>query len=447
MSEQRPDPDFLSDFVAKACKAGADAADAIMIDSVSSSTSWRMGRNEGVERAESGDLGLRVLIGHGQAIVSSNDLQTTALNELIERAVTMARNAPEDPHCGLPESDQLTQEVIDLDLADSEMPSSATLLELAALAEDAARAVDGVTNTEGAGSNAGKSAITLANSAGFAGGYLATNFGISASVIAGSDTQMERDYEYCSAHHFSDLEPASDIGQRAGERAVRRLNPRKAKSQQVPVVFDPRLSGGFPRLLAGLISGAAIARGTSVLKDKMDKQLFAIGVDIIDDPLRERGLSSRPFDGEGVPGELRKIVENGVLTTWLLDTRSARQLKLRSTGHAVRGTSTPPSPGPTNLYMSPGEISRDDLIGNINSGFYVTEMMGMSFNSLTGDYSRGASGFWIENGELAHPVNEMTVAGNIEDMFLKLTPADDLTFRYGVNAPTLRVDGMTVAGV
>ena len=305
----------------------------------------------------------------------------------------------------------------------------------------------GVTNTEGAEASAAESAITLANTAGFAEGYSATSFGVSASVIAGSDTQMERDYEYCSSRHYSDLDEAAEVGKRAGERAVNRLNPRKIKSQQVPVVFDPRLSGGLPRLLAGLISGAAISRGTSILKDKMNEKVCAADIDIIDDPLRKRGLSSRPFDGEGIRGKSRKIIQNGVLQTWLLDTRSARQLELVSTGHASRSTSTPPSPAPTNLYMSPGKISRDDLIKNIKSGFYVTEMMGMSFNSLTGDYSRGASGYWIENGELIHPVNEMTVAGNIKDMFLNLTAADDLTFRYGVNAPTLCIDGMTVAGV
>ena len=447
MSERTPDPNFLSDFVGKACSAGADAADAVMISSVSLNASWRLGQNEGVERAESSDLGLRVLVGQGQAIVSSTNMQDDALNELIERAVTMARSAPEDPYCGLPEPSQFLNEAIDLDLADSEMPSSTALLDLAALAEDAAREVPGITNTEGAEASAAESAITLANSAGFAEGYLATSFGISASVIAGSDTQMERDYEYCSSRHYGDLEAATEVGKRAGERAVNRLNPRKIKSQQVPVVFDPRLSGGFPRLLAGLISGAAISRGTSILKDKMNETVFAADIDIIDDPLRKRGLSSRPFDGEGIRGKSRKIIQNGVLRTWLLDTRSARQLELVSTGHASRGTSTPPSPAPTNLYMSPGPISRDDLIESIDSGFYVTEMMGMSFNSLTGDYSRGASGFWIENGELIHPVNEMTVAGNIKDMFLNLTPADDLTFRYGVNAPTLRIDGMTVAGV
>ena len=447
MSERTPDPDFLSDFVGKACNAGADAADAVMISSVSLNASWRLGQNEGVERAESSDLGLRVLVGQGQAIVSSTNMQGDALNELIERAVTMARSAPEDPYCGLPEPSQFLNEAIDLDLADPEMPSSTALLDLAALAEDAAREVPGITNTEGAEASAAESAITLANSAGFAEGYLATSFGISASVIAGSDTQMERDYEYCSSRHYGDLEAATEVGKRAGERAVNRLNPRKIKSQQVPVVFDPRLSGGLPRLLAGLISGAAISRGTSILKDKMNETVFAADIDIIDDPLRKRGLSSRPFDGEGIRGKSRKIIQNGVLRTWLLDTRSARQLELVSTGHASRGTSTPPSPAPTNLYMSPGPISRDDLIESIDSGFYVTEMMGMSFNSLTGDYSRGASGFWIENGELIHPVNEMTVAGNIKDMFLNLTPADDLTFRYGVNAPTLRIDGMTVAGV
>ena len=447
MSERKPDPSFLSDFVGKARSAGADAADAVMISSVSLNASWRLGQNEGVERAESSDLGLRVLVGKGQAIVSSTNMQGDALHELIERAVTMARNAPEDPYCGLPEPGELLNEAIDLDLADSEMPSSTALLDLAALAEDAAREVPGITNTEGAEASAAESAITLANTTGFAEGYSATSFGISASVIAGSDTQMERDYEYCSSRHYGDLEAATEIGKRAGERAVNRLNPRKIKSQQVPVVFDPRLSGGLPRLLAGLISGAAISRGTSILKDKMNETVFAADIDIVDDPLRKRGLSSRPFDGEGIQGKSRKIIQNGVLQTWLLDTRSARQLALVSTGHASRGTSTPPSPAPTNLYMSPGQISPDDLIKSIKSGFYVTEMMGMSFNSLTGDYSRGASGYWIENGELIHPVNEMTVAGNIKDMFLNLTPADDLTFRYGVNAPTLCIDGMTVAGV
>ena len=447
MSERTPDPNFLSDFVGKACSAGADAADAVMISSVSLNASWRLVQNEGVERAESSDLGLRVLVGQGQAIVSSTNMKGDALHELIERAVTMARNAPEDPYCGLPEPNQFLNEAIDLDLADSEMPSSTALLDLAALAEDAAREVPGVTNTEGAEASAAESAITLANTAGFAEGYSATSFGVSASVIAGSDTQMERDYEYCSSRHYGDLEAATEVGKRAGERAVNRLNPRKIKSQQVPVVFDPRLSGGLPRLLAGLISGAAVSRGTSILKDKMNEKVCAADIDIIDDPLRKRGLSSRPFDGEGIRGKSRKIIQNGVLQTWLLDTRSARQLELVSTGHASRGTSTPPSPAPTNLYMSPGKISRDDLIKNIKSGFYVTEMMGMSFNSLTGDYSRGASGYWIENGELIHPVNEMTVAGNIKDMFLNLTPADDLTFRYGVNAPTLCIDGMTVAGV
>ena len=447
MSNSKPNPDFLADFVAKATSSGADAADAVMIQSASSSASWRMGRNEGIESAESSDLGLRVMVGQGQAIVSSTDLNASALRELIERAITMARNAPVDEYAGLPSADDLAETVVDLDLADSEIPSSSILLELASQAEDSARSVSGITNSEGAETSAGESAVTLANSCGFAGGYRATSFGISVSVIAGSDTQMERDYEYTSSRHFSDLEPASEIGKRAAERAVRRLDPKKVKSQQVPVVFDPRLSGGFPRLLAGLISGAAIARGTSILKDNMNEQVFSPTINIIDDPLRKRGLSSRPFDGEGVQGKSRNIVKDGVLTTWLLDTRSARQLSLKTTGHAARSTSSPPSPGPTNLYMLAGSVSPDELIKNIDDGFYISEMMGMSFNSITGDYSRGASGFWIKNGELIHPVNEMTVAGNVKDMFLEITPANDLQFRYSVNAPTIRVDGMTVAGV
>lgn len=447
MPQNKPNPDFLASFVTKALKNGADAADAVMIKSTSSSASWRMGQNEGVERAESSDLGLRVLIGQGQAIVSSTDLRLATLNELIERAITMARNAPEDSFAGLPESNDMSGADTDLDLADTQPPSQSVLLQIAAQAEDAARAVPGVTNSEGAEASAGESAVTLANSLGFAEGYTATSFGISASVIAGSDTQMERDYEYTSSRHFTDLEPADEIGKRAGERAVRRLKPKKVKSQQVPVVFDPRLSGGFPRLLAGLISGAAITRGTSILKDKMNKQIFSKNINIVDDPLRSRGLASRPFDGEGVGGVKRNIIKDGVLDSWLLDTRSARELKLKTTGHASRGTSSPPSPGPSNLYMMPGSVSPNDLIKSIANGFYVTEMMGMSFNSITGDYSRGASGFWINNGELIHPVNEMTVAGNITEMFMEITPASDLLFRYSINAPTIRIEGMTVAGV
>ena len=268
-----------------------------------------------------------------------------------------------------------------------------------------------------------------------------------ASVVAGKDTGMERDYDYHSARHREDLEAPADIGRRAGERAVRRLNPRKQKSGSVPVVFDPRVSGGFLRLLAMSISGSAIVRGTSFLQDKLHQALFAQGINVVDDPLRPRGLSSRPFDGEGVACERLAVIDNGQLASWILDSRSARQLDMATTGNAARGPSSPPAPSPSNLYMKPGDATPEAMIAAIETGFYVTEMMGMSFNSTTGDYSRGAAGFWIDKGELAYPVSEMTVAGNLLEMFPRMTPASDLEFRYGLDAPTLRVDGMTVAGL
>ncbi len=227
---------------------------------------------------------------------------------------------------------------------------------------------------------------------------------------------------------------------------MRRLGPKKAATAKVPVVFDPRVAGGLIGHLASAINGRTVARGTSFLKDKMGEPVFAKGLNVIDDPHRARGLRSKPFDGEGLQNTRRAVVEDGVLKTWFLDLRSARQLGLASTGNASRGTSSPPGPSATNLYLEPGETSPEALIGEIDAGFYVTEMMGMGVNGVTGDYSRGAAGFWIEKGALAYPVSEVTVAGNLKDMYLALTPADDLEFRYGINAPTLRVDGMTVAG-
>ena len=447
MLDNTNDLDRLADLIAKATAAGADAADAMQVRSTSLDASWRMGKNEGVERSEASDLGLRVLVGVRQAVVSTTDLAENALAELVERAIAMARAVPEDPNCGLADPDLLATSIPDLDLADPTEPDSAALLALAAEAEDAARGVAGITNSEGAEMSWGQSTVALANSDRFAGGFAGTRFTVVASVVAGTDTGMERDYEYHTARHLADLESPADIGRQAGERAVSRLNPRKQKSGQYPVVFDPRVSGGFLRLLAMSISGNAIVRGTSFLQDKIDTQLFADGVTVIDDPLRVRGLSSRPFDGEAVTCRPMTVIEDGRLATWILDSRSARQLELATTGHASRGPSSSPSPSPSNLYMAPGPHTREAMLGAIDSGFYVTEMMGMSFNSTTGDYSRGAAGFWIENGELTYPVSEMTVAGNLLEMFPQTTPASDLTFRFGTDVPTLRVDGLTVAGL
>lgn len=437
---------LLERVIDEAKTAGADAADAVFAEGISLSATWRLGQAEDLERSEAQDLGLRVLIGKQQAIVSTSDHSTAGLEGLAERAVAMARLVPEDPYCGLADAGQLAKDWPDLALADDAEPSADDLVARARAAEDAARAVEGITNSEGGAASWGRSRATLATSTGFMGGYTTTRFTVSASVLAGQGTEMERDYDWDIACFEADLEDAAEIGKRAGERTIRRLNPRKAQSGQVPVVYDPRISGGLLRHFSGAISGAAIARGTSFLKDQMGKPVFGENIDVIDDPHRKRGLRSRPFDGEGVPTAKRSFVDGGVLHSWILDCRSARQLGLETTGHAARGTSGPPSPSSSNLYIAAGDVAPDALIADIASGFYVTELIGMGVNGVTGDYSRGASGFWIENGAISYPVSELTVAGNLKDMFRNVTPANDLEFRFGVDAPTLRVEGLTVAG-
>jgi PmbA protein len=437
---------LLGDLIARATKAGADAADAVLFESASLSHAQRLGKVEKLERSEGYDLGLRVLIGKQQAIVSSNDRSPAALSELLERAIAMAKTVPEDPYCGLAAPEELARDWPALDLDDPTEPAPETLIARAAAAEDAARAVPGVTNSEGAEAGWSRSRVALAASNGFAGSYSGTHSSISASVLAGTGTGMERDYDYTTAVWAEDLLDPQAIGKSAGERAVKRLNPRKMPTQKVPVVFDPRVAGGIMRHMIGAISGPSIARGTSFLKDKLGQRIFPAGLSIIDDPHRKRGLRAKPFDGEGVRNQRRAIVEDGVLQTWLLDQRSARQLGLKSTGHASRGTSGPPGPAPTNLYMEPGKLAPDALIADIKEGFYITELMGMGVNGVTGDYSRGAAGFWIENGQLTFPVSEVTIASNLKEMFLNLTAASDLVFKTGSDAPTLRIEGMTVAG-
>ncbi len=438
---------LLSDLIAKAKRAGADAADAILVDAASLSVACRMGKPERVERSEGADLGLRVLIGKRQAMVSSADRSKLALDDLVERAMAMARTVPEDPFCGLAEPRQLAHEVPALDICDPAEPLPATLVDWAQRAEDAARAVSGVTNSEGAEAGWGRSLVAMAATNGFAHSYQMSSSQISASVLAGDAAGgMERDYDYASAVYFSDLRQPEDIGHTAGHRAVRRLGARKVKTACVPVVYDPRVSRGILGHLSSAINGAAIARGTSFLKDCLGKQILPRGIQVIDDPHRPRGLRSKPCDGEGVANRRRAIVEDGVLTTWILDLRSARQLSLETTGHAARGTSSPPSPATTNLWLEPGPVTVAEMISDIPQGLYVTELFGMGINGVTGDYSRGAAGFWIEGGEIAFPVSEVTVAGNLKEMFLQLTPANDLVFRYGVDVPTLRIDGMTIAG-
>ena len=438
--------DRLGGLIARAQALGADAADAVLFDSRSLSITWRLGVSEGIERAESRDLGLRVIVGQRQAIVSSTDLSDAALDELAERAVAMAKTVPDDLYCGLADPDRLAAEIPDLDLADDAEPAPAQLAGLAGACEDAARAVEGVTNSGGAEADWSRTEIALVGSNGFAGGYAASRGSVGVSVLAGEGTAMERDYDYAMARYLADLEDAAAVGSRAGRRAVARLKPQKMTTGKRAIVYDPRVANGLLRHFAGAISGAAIARGTSFLKDRLGSRVFAPGLSLREDPLRPRGLSSRPFDGEGVATSARELIADGVLTTWLLDSRSARQLGLKTTGHASRGTASAPSPGATNLTLEPGAQTPAALIGEIDDGFYVTELIGMGVNGVTGDYSRGASGLAIVKGELAHAVSEVTIAGNLKDMFAAITPANDLEIRYGTDAPTLRVDGMTVAG-
>ncbi len=438
--------DLLDDLLRRARRAGADSADAVFVQGASVSVAERLGVPEKLERAEGRDLGLRVFVGKRQAIVSSSDTSTKALDELTERAVAMARVVPEDPFCGIADAREITKSVPDLDLCDPEEPSTETLIARLREAEDAARAVPGVTNSEGAEASWGRSYSAIAATNGFAQGYASSGSSVSVSVLAGEGTAMERDYDFTSAVYGSELESPALIGRRAGERAVERLNPRKVETAKVPIIYDRRVSNSIVGHLAGAINGASIARGVSFLKDRMGQQVLTAGVDVIDDPHRRRGHRSWPYDGEGLATERLALVEDGILKTWVLDLRSARQLKLKSTGRAGRGTSSPPGPSTTNLHLSPGKDTPKTLMADMASGFYCTDLIGFGVNMVTGDYSRGASGFWIENGEIAYPVSEITIAGSLSEMFKNLRAANDLEFRYATNAPTLRIDGMTVAG-
>ncbi|WP_169544532.1 TldD/PmbA family protein [Sneathiella aquimaris] len=437
---------ILDDLVRKARAKGADAADAVRVQGTSTSVAYRLGEIEEIERSEAHDLGLRVLIGKQQAFVSSNDTDAGVLDALVDRALDMARNMPEDAYCGLADPELLAREFPELDLYDPSTQSAEELTETAKQAEEAALAVSGVTNSEGASASFGHSSIALATSDGFTGSYSSSSHSVGISVIAGEGTGMERDYDYDSKRHLEELRNAADVGRTAGERTVKNINPRKMPSAKVPVIFSNRVSSSIVGHLAGAVSGASVARGTSFLKDHMDKQVFKPEISIIDDPHRRRGAASKPFDGEGVKNSRIDLIEDGVLKNWILNSATAKQLGLQSNGRASRGTSSPPGSSTTNLYMEAGSLSHDDLIKDIKSGLYITSLIGFGVNGVTGDYSRGASGFWIENGEILFPVSELTVAGNLKDMFLNLTPANDLEFKFGTNAPTLRIDGMMVAG-
>jgi PmbA protein len=446
MTEADRKLDLLDDLLTRAKRAGADAADALLVESAGQSATRRLGKLEKVERAEGCDLGLRVFVGRRQAIVSTGDLGAASLERLVENALAIARAVPEDRYAGLAAPEQIGRDLPELDLDDGEEPAAQALAELAAAAEDAALAEPGISNSEGAEAGWSRTRTTLVASNGFAGSTARSRHSLSAAVIAAANGKMERDYEFATVVRAKDLPDPAELGRRAAERARRRVNPRKVKSRSLPVVFDPRVAPGIIRHLASAIAGPAVARGTTFLKDQLGERIFPPGVTIVDDPHRADGLRSTSFDAEGIATTRRKLIDAGVLTTWLLDCASARQLGLETTGHAARGVSSPPAPAPTNAYVAAGEASPEELMSDIKEGIYIIEMLGMGINYVTGDYSRGAAGFWIQDGTLAWPVSEITIAGNLADMFRQLTAADDLEFRYGVDAPTLRIDGMTVAG-
>ena len=439
--------DLAQKIIDLALSLGADSADAVVGESASLNVSCRLGQLEDTERSESRELGLRAIIGQQQAFVSGTAVDAEALQRLAEHAVEMAKATPADRYCGLAPAERLASKLPSLDLADDHEPSAAELQTMAQETEDTARAMAGITNSEGAGAAWGRGTTALVTSHGFAGSYSSTNFSLSCSVVAGTGENMERDYASHSARHFEDLDTPETIGTRTGERTLARLNPRKLESMKMPVVYDTRVSASLLGHLSAAISGSAIARGTSFLRDAMGTQIMSAGLNVIDEPHRLRGLRSAAFDGEGLSPETLNLVQDGVLQSWLLDSTTARQLELESNARAARGVGGPPSPSATNLYLAAGTQDVAGILGDVGEGFFVTELIGMGVNGATGDYSRGASGFRIENGELTYPVSEVTIAGNLKDMFGNMTPADDLTFRRGVNAPTVLVEGMTLAGL
>ncbi len=433
--------------VARARKAGADAADAVYIADASESVSVRLGKLEDVERSESEHIGLRVFVGRRSATIGSSDLSDAALNELAVRALAMAAGAPEDPYAGLAPEDLISRgPFVDLDLNDTQEPGPKDLRAAAQEAEEAARAVAGVTNSEGASAGSSAAVMALATSHGFIGAYSGTSRSTSASVVAGEGASMQRDYAGRMARHGADLLAPAELGRSAGERAVARLNPARLKSGPMPVVLDPRVGGSMLGHLIGAMAGTAIARRASFLLGKLDEVLFDSSVVVVDDPLLPRGLRSRPFDGEGLPVARRNLVEGGKITGWLADCAAARQLGIAPTGHAGRGASGSPGIMPSNLRIEAGAVCVADLIADIEDGVFVTELIGHGVNGITGDYSRGASGFRIQRGEITGPVAEFTIAGNLIDMFKAMIPADDLEMHRAINTPTLRIDGMTVAG-
>ncbi len=432
--------------VDQARAAGADAADAIYVGAESESVQVRLGELEHVDRSEGEEVGLRVFVGQRSASVASSDFSPEAMAELVARAIAMAREAPEDPYAGLAPAELVTRDALpDIEAEDHSEEDPESLRSRALAAEKAALAVAGVTNSSGASAGSSASAVAFATSTGFAGAYRSTGHSNSVTVIAGEGGSMQRDSAWHGVRHLGDLDAPDEIGRLAGERTIAKLNPAKPKPGRYPVLFDPRVAGSLLGHFAGAITGSSVARKSSFLQEKLGQRVFASEVRVIDDPLRPRGLRSRPFDGEGLPVALAALIEDGILKTWLADSASARQLGIQPTGHAARGVGGPPGAGPSNLYIAAGSRSREELLAAFPEAVLVTELIGQGVNGVTGDYSRGAAGFMVRNGEIAEPVAEITIASNLLDMFATIEPGSDLEFRRGVDSPTLLVPEMTVA--
>lgn len=437
----------LKSLMSKAKAHGADDADAVATHGRSLSVSVRGGELEDVDNSEGKDVGLRVFVGNRQACVSSSDISDKSLDALAERAVAMAKLAPEDPYCGLAPHNILETAPANLDLFDSTVLEPEALKARAQQADNAARSVPGVAQTEGASSSASTSAIYFVTSNGFEAGWRSSRHGVGVSAIAAKDGAMERDYEFQGSRWFEDLVTPEHVGKTAGERAAGRLGSKQITSGATPIIFDQRVSGSLVSALINAIGGPTIARGISFLKDSLGEAVFGNHINIIDNPLMKRGHGSRPWDGEGVKVAKRHLIENGELKTWLLNTSAAKQLGLETTGHAYRGIGAPPGVSATNTYLAAGSQTPAELMAEMGDGFLITEMFGPSLNANTGDYSVGVAGFKIENGERVFPVSEVTVAGNLIHMYKNLTPANDLIFDGSIVAPSLRIEGMTLAGL
>ncbi|MGM0586304.1 MAG: TldD/PmbA family protein [Pseudomonadota bacterium] len=435
--------------LAAARRAGAEAADALAIASESLSADVRGGALEQAERAEGVDVGLRVLIGRRQATVSASDASPATLETLAERAVAMARAAPEDPWCGLAEPGQLAadRDAGPLELDDpAGAPEPAALEEMARAAEAAALAVEGVSQAEGAGAGWSRRRLHLAATNGFSGGYARASASVFVSAIAGEGLGMERDHKAQSRRRMADLPDPAGVGREVGERAVARLGPKRPPTGAWPVLFDERVAASLVGHVISAANGSAVARGASWLSDRMGERALPAGLDIVEAPRRVRGPVSRPFDAEGLAARETAFVRDGVLASWVLDLATARQLGLESTGNAMRGAGSTPSPGVTNLWLTPGERSRAELMAQMGTGLLVTSLIGASINPTTGAYSRGASGFWVEGGEIAYPVNEITIAGSLPEIVASLVPANDADPEKAMVVPSLLAEGLTVAG-